>query len=502
MIDKDITAPLRQIVNRSAAVVLFICLLLLFNPAHAQTALKDCTASLGLDLGNGAAAWADYNNDGWVDLCAAGVLWQNQQGEAFTKVATLGQGIFADFDNDGFLDYFSWSAGQLCRNINGQTFEKIPLPQIDDCHSRGAACGDFNADGYVDIYIGGYENWGKGITYPDIILMNDHGKSWKRAWSQTRYRARGVTACDFDNDGDIDVYVSNYRLQPNLLWRNDGTGKFADAAASHNALATWKSFAGGHSIGAAWADFDSDGCMDLFAGNFAHDDSRGHQPHSFFLRNSGPKNDYVFESRGQCGLSYQESYASPAAADYDNDGDPDLFFTTVYGTASFGKPNNPVLYRNEGSWSFVDATAGAGLAKLSPTYQAAWADFDNDGDLDLVTAGKLFVNQGNANNWLKVSLAGNGKNVNRAAIGTQVRIKLKGKILTRQVEAGTGEGNQNQMTLHFGLATSTDPVNLEINWPGGSTQTLKNVKPNQTITVKFDPPKQQGVPVSTGKKRR
>jgi len=163
-----------------------------------------------------------------------------------------------------------------------------------------------------------------------------------------------------------------------------------------------------------------------------------------------------------------------------------LFFTTVYGTASFGRKNYPVLYRNDGLWKFTDVTPDAGPAKLPPTYQAAWADFDNDGDLDLATSGKLFANRGNANNWLKVKLIGDGKTVNQSAIGSQVRIKLKDRIITRQVEAGTGEGNQNEITLHFGLGDHNQPVNPAIFWAGGYRQKITKIKPNRLIKVTFD----------------
>lgn len=455
--------------------------------AQGNSSFTDRTSELGLKLSNASAACIDYNLDGWVDIYCAGKLWKNNQGKSFSEASEMGgNGVWADFDNDGYPDLFVYNTQQLFSNDHGKGFKAQSFPKLSIESSRAASWADYNGDGYVDLYIGGYENWGAGKTYPDMILLNHKAQSWEKAWSETRYRARGVTSCDFDNDGDIDVYVSNYRLQPNLLWRNDGTGRFTDAAASHNAVATWGRFAGGHSIGAVWADFDNDGYMDIFAGNFAHDDSRGHQPHSFFLRNTGPENDYVFKNMGQCNVHYQESYASPAAADYDNDGDLDLFFTTVYGTASFGRKNYPVLYRNDGAWSFTDVTESAGLARLQPTYQAAWADFDNDGDLDLVTAGKLFINQGNTNRWLKIKLIGDGKKVNRSAIGSQARIKLKDKILTRQVEAGTGEGNQNQTTLHFGLGDNKGPVNIEILWAGGSSQTVDKIKTNQIITVKFD----------------
>lgn len=450
-------------------------------------AFKDRTGELGLTLNTDAACWADFDDDGWVDLCAAGVVWKNNAGKSFTKVTETGTAVAADFDNDGFVDLFSWSRLRLYRNNAGQNFVEFRLPELPKCVSRGACWGDFNGDGFVDLYVGGYEDWDAGITYPDMILMNTKGESFRLAWSETRHRARGVTACDFDHDGDLDIYVSNYRLQPNLLWLNDGTGKFKDAAADYNAVATSPGFAGGHSIGACWGDFDNDGNVDLFAGNFAHMDSRGDQPKSRFLRNLGAQKNHTFEDLGTCGVFYQESYASPAAGDYDNDGDLDLFFTTVYGTASFNRKNFPVLFRNDGGFVFTDATSSANLSELAPTYQAAWADFDNDGDLDLVTAGKLFENQGSSNRWLKVRLIGDGRMVNQSAIGAQVRIKLKDKTLTRQVEAGTGEGNQNDLTLHFGLGQHTNPVDLEIFWTNGTVQTLRRVETNRLISVRFKP---------------
>jgi hypothetical protein len=186
---------------------------------------------------------------------------------------------------------------------------------------------------------------------------------------------------------------------------------------------------------------------------------------------------------GTCGVYYQESYASPAAGDYDNDGDLDLYFTTVYATASYGIKNYPALFRNDGNWNFTTVTDTEGLGQLGPTYQAAFADFDNDGDLDLISDGRLFVNNSNSNNWLKINLQGDGQSVNRAAIGAQVRIEIDGQTLTRQVESGTGQGNQNDLTLHFGLAAHSGPVNIHINWPDGTEQTVSDVSVNQIVTL-------------------
>ena len=456
-------------------------------PATPPTTFQDRTAELGLRLGTDAACWVDLDNDGWVDLCASGGAWKNHHGTNFTRLAEVGLVVAADFDNDGFVNLFSYSQMKLLRNDAGKRFVEVSLPDLPRTVSRAACWGDFNGDGFVDLYIGGYEDWDKQIAYPSLILLNEQGRSFKLAWTESKHRTRGVTACDFDQDGAPEVYVSNYRLQPNQLWHGAATGQFTDLAAAYNALATSPGFDGGHSIGAAWGDFDNDGRFDLFAGNFAHRDARGDQPQSRFLRNLGPQQGFHFQDLGPCGVFYQESYATPAAGDYDNDGRLDLYFTTVYAVASFGRSNCPVLYQNDGHFTFTDATKGAGLAGLPPTYQAAWADFNHDGALDLVTAGRLFANQGRGGHWLAVRLAGDGSRVNRSAVGAQVRIKLSDRILTRQVEAGTGEGNQNELTLHFGLGAHSEPLDLEIFWPDRTIQIVNSVRPDRLVEVQYSP---------------
>jgi hypothetical protein len=460
--------------------------------AHAAT-FEDRTTLFTSGLGGGPSSWGDYNNDGYVDLNDGG-LQRNVGGTNFTPASGFGPGIWGDYNNDGYLDIFSVASGtNVGRSLSGAGFAKVAMPPIPQNGVSSYAWVDLDADGRVDLYLTDDE-FVSGLMNPgpDCMLKANPDGTFSNVWTEPLIQGislpgKGVTACDFDEDGDQDVYVSNYRLQPNYLWRNDRNWNFTDVAVAYgvagNGGATfWSS---GHTEGSCWGDFDNDGHFDLFVGNFSHP---GNEP-SHFYRNLGPSGSWRFQLMASLsGADWQESYATPTLGDYDNDGYLDLFFTTTY------PGDNARLYRNNGNWSFTDVTAAAGLANLPPTRQAAWADFNNDGQLDLVTGGKLFVNTGNANHWLKVRLQGNGGSVNRAAIGAQVRIGWNGQILSRQVEGGTGmNGNQNDLTLHFGLGTHGEAVNLEIVWPNGTTQTVAGVTVDRTVDVGPSPSVDNGI---------
>jgi enediyne biosynthesis protein E4 len=450
--------------------------------ARNTTIFQNVTDEVGLkDLAPmGQVAWGDYNNDGWVDLLVEGALWRNESGKKFTKVEGFPRGetrgIWADYDNDGFLDFYSWVNGKLYHNIEGKRFEDASdtLPSNLPMKVRGAACwGDLDGDGYVDLYVSGNENDQEG-QWPSVILRNEAGKRFNEAWrTPGTQRTRGVTMADFDESGRLSIFISNYRLQPKNVWYNDGGFKFHDVAAERGVIGSGTLGCYGHSIGSCWGDLDNDGLFDLFVANFSHPDSYQDRPR--FYKNLGAAGGFKFQDMSaKAGLKWQESFYSATLGDYDNDGYLDLFYTTCYAG------DHSVLYHNNGDWTFTDVTAESGITSKQ-TYCGAWADFDNDGRLDLLSEGRLYRNVGPANHWLKIHLEGAGK-INRAAIGTQVRVFLGKQTLTRQVEGATGEGNQNDLTLHFGLGSWTADVPVEVRWTDGTVQTFQT-KPDQMISL-------------------
>ena len=474
--------------------------LLLFSftsASHAQ--FKDVSEEFGF-TGGGKASFADYNNDGFVDL-HAGQLFKNEGGKklvAQTEVgAPGGEVVWGDYDNDGYVDMFQFTGGgSLHRNKGDGTFEQIEFPTLPTVNSRGAVWLDINNDGLLDLYVGGYEIWQQKV-HPDVIYLNQGDNKFIEHWKTPEgqcYSARGVCAADFNEDGFVDVFVSNYRLQPNHLWVNDGSGKFNNVAekfgAAGNAGPVIPYTGGiqyaisGHTIGSCFADMDNDGLIDIFVGNFSH--PRPDQDHPQFLRNKGVDGEFMFEDKSEgSGLAWQESFASPTFGDFDNDGDLDLYFTTVYGVGSGGIKNFPVLYINESAWKYTNVTDAQGLGGLGATYQAAWADVDNDGDLDLCSAGKLFRNEAENGNWIKLNLIGDGVTVNRSAVGAIAKIKVGEKTMTRHVETGMGEGNQNEMTLHFGLGDHAEAVSVQLLWPGGAKQTVDGLAVNKSHKLEF-----------------
>jgi hypothetical protein len=342
--------------------------------------------------------------------------------------------------------------------------------------------------------VSNYEDWKNNTyPYPHLLFKNRGGdKGFEPSWESRGDQVlpgRGVTFLDVDGDGRPEIYVSNYRLAPNFLWFFDPLKVLKDRAMEFGVAGkpgplvkygngvTVK--ACGHTIGSCAADFDNDTHLDILVANFSH--APVWQNRCQFLRNGGPPK-YYFEDKSEVvKLRWQESYAVAVAGDVDNDGRVDFFLTTVY------PGDKSVLYRNLGDWKFAEVTKASGVT-TQQTYQAAFADINGDGFLDLVSGGRVWINtlgQQAAtakHRYLKVRLEGSGK-CNRAAIGSRVIVQAGGKTFTRQVEAGTGSGCQNDLTLHFGLGPVQGPVQVTIHWAGGGTSTHQ-AGVNQTVVLR------------------
>ncbi|MBM3323860.1 hypothetical protein FJY69_10340, partial [candidate division WOR-3 bacterium] len=320
---------------------------------YAGPSFTDVTDSFGLaGRKESRVAWGDYNNDGFEDLLLSGsVLFRNDSGRHFTNVTdSVGLtdakgrgGLFADLNNDGWLDLYV-SAGE-----GGARFFKNDSGRFVNLSDRaggpgnsypteGAGWADFDSDGWIDLYCANYENWEKHTYYPDALYQNQRGylaDVTKQAGITPPYgkdlAGRGVNWADFDDDGDQDCFVSNYRLCENFLWVNNADSTFTNRAGelgvSGDEVNGWY----GHTIGAAWGDFDNDGDLDLFTADLAHPRYIEFSNRSRLYENQGPTAYPRFrDRRAELGIRFEETHSDPAWADVDNDGDLDLYITSIY----------------------------------------------------------------------------------------------------------------------------------------------------------------------------
>jgi hypothetical protein len=462
--------------------------------ADEVTRFTDVTQDAGFpdDLARTRVAWGDYDDDGWEDLLLDGrMLWRNKGDGTFmdvTSAAGIGGvpgvgGVWADYDNDGDLDFYTivrsfTKRDALWQNDGDGTFTDVTMMSgevYDYLPSEGAAWGDWDNDGYVDLYVANYETASVrsddelGIGTPDSFYWNrGDGTFWNVSSlvepNDEPLCGRGVVWADYDDDGDLDIYVSNYRLDPNLLWRNDqgaGLGNFAMPAGvegtSIGDLPGNPRY--GHTIGSDFGDYDNDGDMDLYASNLAHPRFLLFSDVSMLLNNQG---DGTFNDQfKRSGIAYCETSSDPSWVDYDNDGDLDLFFTAVYeGVGSR-------MFRNTDRNRFEDATEES-RTSVEDGWGTGWCDYDHDGDMDLAVGSgsgfRLLQNGGNDNHWLLLKLE--GTHVNSKAIGTRVRVTAGDLTMVREVKGGRGTTSQDMLTCHFGLGSYEGYAMVDIRWPG------------------------------------
>lgn len=442
--------------------------------------------------------WVDVNNDGFIDCFISNgprggqnnSLFLNTGKGNFTQVSNdsivldgkpSDGATFADIDNDGDLDAFivNWYNvnNLLYRNDGKGNFKHITTGDVvnDRGYSETAAFGDYDKDGYVDLYVTNSEGRKNNFLYHNnkkaSFTKIDHGAMV----SDTNF-SRSVNWVDIDNDQDLDLFVTNENKQNEDVYRNDGKGNFTkltDGVLLNDA---------GNTTSASWADADNDGDLDVFLTNDAGTNS--------FFKNNGNFN-FTKNTTDIVGRMFSHSFSS-AWSDVDNDGDEDLFVTNSFS----GKTRLlNYFYLNDGNGNFTRNTTDVIAKDTAWSYGCAFGDYDNDGFQDLAVAtcrfdktddvDLLYHNKGNGNHWISLKLTGTKSN--RSAIGARVYVKatINGKSVSqmREVSAQSGYCSENDLRVHVGLNTAKVVDELKIVWPLGLTQTFTHVKADQFLEV-------------------
>jgi hypothetical protein len=428
-------------------------------------------------------AFGDFDNDGWDDLFSGGKLWHNDGNGALVDVTDGsglggGDGVWGDINNDGCLDLLTFGGRERLfeGDCAGSFAEVTELAGLDDftdqvnCGEGGEqaptmAAGwlDLNADGLLDIYSANGECWrdNRGHYYSDHIYRARPDGTYLDLAGFNGFRAertysRGLAIADGDGDGLTDVFLGNYRLQINRYFVNDGASRVVEQAEAAGLAGDPTGGAYGHTIGAAWGDLDNDGDLDMVHANLAHPRFYHFSDRSKVLINNG---DNTFEDRIDTGFRYQETHSVPGLGDFDNDGDLDAVISAVYD----GRPTD--FYWGDGDGSFTLDAYRSGIT-VTNTWGTASSDLDGDGDLDLIIYDYYRNRRAHTGHWFSVRAVGDAGS-NWAAIGATVRVTAGGTTRTRVVQGSSGQGCQDSMYLHFGLADAPAVEQVEVVFPGG-----------------------------------
>jgi hypothetical protein len=437
-------------------------------------------------------SWVDYDNDGDDDLFVTtsgynnlsrkNLLYKNNGDGTFSKMtsgdlvnieATGRNSTWADFNNDGLIDVFVVNQHEnfLYKNFGGGVFTKqLSIPStsssFDSDHS-GAAWGDYNGDGYVDLFLSSYK---LNDNARNVLYLNNKDGSFSQIPENNVVSTPGAGAdpawIDYDNNGTLDLFVPNY-CASNFLYSNQNNGTFNSV--TNNAL-----LLSNCSVGSSWGDYDNDGDFDVVIQNNVNQNNQ-------FFENNG---DGTFTIKFNAITTHSSS--SAAWGDFDNDGFIDFVQVGSY------PERRTYLYKNNGDKSFTDVSTQQGVTNANYSWGVAWADYDKDGFLDFFIANSyaespfspndiLYHNTPNGNGWINIKLK--GVTSNYSAIGAIVKIKAGGKWQYRTIQSKTGNNSENSLGIHFGIGSAEQIDSLQIAWPNQGYQEFLNQAKNKFIEI-------------------
>lgn len=461
-------------------------------------------------------AVADFNNDGFLDvfITAADPFEKNRpeswsrlysnNGNGTFKDVTVASGLFTeqsrkersditvgvrsgaswgDFNNDGFVDLFLANDGLdfLYQNNGDGTFSDITskagVGGCAECYSGSGLWWDFDGDGDLDLYV---SDWGRNnrmyVNIGDATFV-ESAKDLGLAKSVHSWMALPF---DVDGDGHLDLYVSNDN-EPNALYVNR-SGVFVDLAEEYGVNDS------GNGMGIGLSDYNLDGIFDIYVTNIF-----SNKGNPFFVRDS--KSGAFQDKAKELNIDNTAWGWDIAFFDADHDMDEDL------SVATYGSSDRNYFFKNSrrrGIRNFLDASGSSGISQIGASFGLESFDYDNDGDIDLLFSNSikepfLFENtiekDGSNTNWVQINLVGTRSN--RDAFGAQVRISIAGKNYIR-LQHGAGVGRQSKKPLHFGLAGNERIEQLEVIWPNGNVEKFTDIPANVSVLVT----EEQGLTIS------
>ena len=505
------------------------------------------------EVGGHTVSITDWNNDGYDDIAVASMFFQNNGDGTFTNVSEkfnikASTTCWADYDNDGDQDAYAVYEGSciqelkmvdskntIYRNDGNGNFTRLdpkdvfllpypnpaedfnlPTPNTQDSIHNPYVCWaplwlDYNSDGHPDLYLG---NRRSCFSYPNELFNPD--KLWKNNGDGTfsdvtqvsgiqgiqihdpgnqdniYYNGQDASACDYNMDNKIDIHMINYGLEDDLMYQNQGNETFVNKAPAigldGSSQFSLNPDARNHGHSVEWADFNNDAYPDVAIGNLAHPDWRGlFSTPTMIYKNLGPPDFKFKEMTFQMGLKFYESVCGVMWSDLNNDGYQDFMYVQRYGKYSH-------IYFNEGppdfklrdvSWDLW----GEEREINKDIWSVARLDFDNDGDLDFVTRGRLYRNDIiEKGNWLCLRLEGNPRErVCSDAFGSRVTVFAEGRKFYRErmgAQAGPRH-RQHSAELHFGLGDVVNIDSVRIDYSNGKSNLIHGLQINKKYTIPY-----------------